>query len=326
MIKEILASTLLCTCINAQRPQPHKAIGSSTVLSGQYTLQDTYDFTNVLDVWTEYTQPLALDYQFIIGTTGQRINEITMFGNLGGDRDMYNVSSITLKVWKTGIARLYIEDKTDNYIELEDIVNGHEITYIEYYGNYEAPLENLVINFNEEYYLNGFEAIIFNTLFNKSGNRYVQFYNGYYHYNNTGWYNNNYDYFYSGPLFIIKNGIYNACTHMGTCQYEVLNSENSVYSVLDVYKDGTYTNVSNININGLLPKYVRDCMNSEGTFNFINDTEPSTWYEMILSTMDAPIYYLHGLLGFELFGINLFVAFSSLLTLVLIITVIKKVI
>lgn len=90
--------------------------------------------------------------------------------------------------------------------------------------------------------------------------------------------------------------------------------------------NGTYNNIGNIHITGLLPKYVRNALESYGIFQYVNDTPPTTWYEMILSTMDAPIYYLRQLLSFELFGINLFIAFSGLMTLLVVIFVIKKVI
>lgn len=328
MIKEILGAILISACLNA--PQPHKAVGSSTVLSGQYTLKDSYDFTEVQNKWSEYVDnPINLTYSFTIAPTTGRFNEIQMFGYLSGDGDyeMHPIRQIDIMFYKAGNnAHVRVEDRVDDYIELEDIQNNKDINYVEVYGDYNNVIQNLVINFTQENYINGLDAIIFNCIFNKSGNRYVQFYDGYYHYNNTGWYASNYEYSYDGPLFLIKNGIYNSVSHMSSVEYTCLNIEGSTYSTLEVYKNDTYTNVSNININGLLPKYVRDCMNSEGAFQYVNDTEPSTWYEMILSTMDAPLYYLHGLLGFELFGINLFVAFSSLLTLVLIVTVIKKVV
>ena len=65
-------------------------------------------------------------------------------------------------------------------------------------------------------------------------------------------------------------------------------------------------------------------LGANGSFVYIGDTEVYTFKDLMFSVADAPIKTLSGLLSFEVFGVNLFIAICSVITLALVIWVVKK--
>lgn len=327
MLKELLATLFLATSFGTPkitRSSPSKAyVGSTYVCTGAYTFQDEFDFTAIYDALGGVTS-----HTLTIGTINR--NDITMFGKpTGDDYATWDLQEMEIYIDDDHTARIDFDSRNDFNWQVFDIVDSNDIAYVEYTGDFEYLTTNFVMTFNEEYYLTGVDAIIFNTLFNKSGNRYVQYYNGYYHYNNGNWFSNTYapTYYDFGALFMTQGYIFNSYSYdTSKVSYNTMYKNGTTQSYVVAYDNGNYTNLSNITIQGLLPVRVRQCLNSTGQFQFVNDTPNTSWYEMILATMDAPIYYLKNLLGFELFGMNLFIAFASLMTLMLIIAIIKKVV
>lgn len=297
----------------------------SLVLRGAYTFNDTIDLTSYSSIprGTFDISPISFTSQ---------VFKSNYSGNLYNMINLYSISFNCTSSYLT----LSISMDDDSYINFEfpfnssyyvsTLANAVEQSAV-IYSN-QNFIENFVFVFNEEYFLTEEQFDIFSIFFSKSGNRYVQFYKGYYHYNNGNWVNSNYHFNYSSPLFMTNSNMFSSYQHLFE-DSDVFMSINTTFDYstnVYFYKDSKYLTNTNINIQGLLPRYVRDCMNYEGVFQFIDDTPNSTWYEMILSVMDAPIYFLKNLLGFELFGISLFVALGSLLTLVLILVIVKKVI
>lgn len=261
--------------------------------------------------------------------------DITMFAQdgEGNDFEMHQVRDfnmyVSLAMGATPSGHINIENYADEELEIIDIDDGHNINYAENHGDFTNVIQNFVVVFNKEFYLDYNNSLIFNAIFTQEGNRYVQNYKGYYHYNNGEWANSSYTFYYTAPLFLTNSAMYNTYNHGGNTDINFALMKDGTTpqgSEFYVLKNGTYAKTTNINISGLLPQYVRQCMQNEGVFQFVDDTQDTTWYEMILATMDAPLYYIRNLLGFELFGINLFIAFSSLMTLMLIIAIIKKVV
>lgn len=333
MFKEIIATCLItfsCSSKSLYKDNKQNAyVGDSYCCSGAYCLKDEYDF-NAVREYMIFWQLSTLDLQ--IQTTNR--NDLTVFGGMYDD-EMYTHDLETLKIHFTNsLSYIKCDILMDSSREewsasLENVHGGETIDDWTEEGEFTYTAPNLVISFNIEWYLTGNDIEIFNSLFTKEGNRYVRAYNGYYHFNNGNWHNNNeYDFYYSyGAYFMFQSYIFNTLSYNSDMvQFVYLSKDNTVQSYVRPYDHGTYTDVGNVIVNGLLPQRVRQWMNSNGVFQYVQPDNDSTWYEMILATMDAPIYYLKQLLGFELFGMNLFIAFSSLLTLVIIIAIIKKVI
>lgn len=330
MFKTLLATLMLSTSFGTPliKTTPYKAQNYQNI-SGSYTFTDSYDydtfFTHVDD--TEYAslEIITQDDMYIFGNSIQTSDLYMIFIDYNYEGSQY----FQIQLW-TNEQTMYAHA----YWELSEATNFTELNI---YGNYSNQvIENFVVTFLSERTITGNAKHLFNLFFTKNGNRYVNYYNGYYHYNLSNWYNpvTNFDYQY-GAYYMTDSTIYN-CIAQNSPSY--LNSVYYYSMYYDTqgnqyvnggtyyYLRGEYKPVSNIQITGLLPKMVRDSLNAEGVFQFINDTPPTTWYEMILSTMDAPLYFLTSLFSFELFGINLMLAFSGLLTLLIIIVVIKKVV
>lgn len=60
-----------------------------------------------------------------------------------------------------------------------------------------------------------------------------------------------------------------------------------------------------------------------GVFEFTNLTSTSSFGDLILSFADVPIYTITGLMSFELFGVELYIAFGSLIMLLVILKVVR---
>lgn len=330
MFKTLLATLMLSTSFGTPliKTTPYKAQNYQNI-NGSYTLTDTYDYEKFFNN-VPSTQYLSLEI-----TTH---DDMYLFGNGIQTNDLY---SIFLQYNYEGSENfeimIYTDDSQPRYTAYFTKNEATNITDLTHVGNFTQQLiENFVISFISERTISGNEMYLWNFFFTKNGNRYTQYYNGYYHYNNDNWYNpvTNFDYQY-GAYYMTDSTIFNCIaqnspSYLNSVYYYSMyyDSEGFQYVKGGVYyyKQGTYEKTTNIQITGLLPKMVRDGLNAEGVFQFVNDLEPTTWYEMILSTMDAPLYFLTSLFSFELFGINLMLAFSGLLTLLVIIVVIKKVV
>lgn len=60
-----------------------------------------------------------------------------------------------------------------------------------------------------------------------------------------------------------------------------------------------------------------------GVFEFTNLTSTSSFGDLILSFADVPIYTITGLMSFEIFGVELYIAFGSLIMLLVILKVVR---
>lgn len=343
IIRTLFVTTVLITSIAAPTTkikEPKKAyIGNTLVLSGQYAIKDSYDYNKFFNTINR-SQSIDLDINGQ-GTTGDieifcyRPNETSGVYQMDYLRIQYDEEDESFKIACYEEDRRGYIDTSWFYEEDVETIDNFNTTVISGMQTTTDFMKNLVINFNKEYYISDpNEIAIFELFISKEGNRYTNAYNGYYHLNNGNWYTNIYSYEYRGALIITNAIMYTGISYNSWNDNQValisttwnFEQGTTTYNNTNLYDNGTYSQTTNMSINGIIPYYVKQSMNAIGTFQYIDDTPPTTWYEMILSTMDAPIYYLKSLLGFELFGINLFLAFSSLLTLVVIIAVMKKVI
>lgn len=331
MFKTLLATLMLSTSFGTPliKTTPYKAQNYQNI-SGSYTLTDTYDY----DTFFKYVP--STQYVSVEITTQ---SDMYWFGDSVQTSDLYNIYlQYNYEGNEFFEIFIYTENSTQaRYYAYFDKEEATDLTDLTHIGNFtQTIIENLVISFTSERTISGNAMYLWNFFFTKNGNRYTQYYNGYYHYNLSNWYNpvTNFDYQY-GAYYMTDSTIYNCIaqnspSYLNSVYYYSMYYDTEGHQYVNggtyYYLRGEYQPVSNILITGLLPKTVRDGLSAEGVFQFVNDTPPTTWYEMILSTMDAPLYFLTSLFSFELFGINLMLAFSGLLTLLIIIVVIKKVV
>lgn len=350
MFKTIIATCLLtfsCSSGSLKKIETPKnaLIGNTYVLNSSYTLRDSFDYATFLDNFVGKSLDGVPVFGHTLNIVKRTYGDIYVFGGISGNNfyETYLFDSLTISCTYSKDTyndynfinfdiTLNLRDSTmfSSSFDLinDDVTNIATLKDVTAFYYFEDVFENLVISFDVEYYLTGDDLLLFDLFFSPNGNRYVQYYNGYYHYGNGTWYRNNltpFNYKY-GAYYMFQSYLFDSYSYSTSNSVVSFYSSNSSSYQFNVYNNGTYINSSNINITGLLPQVVRTNLSTVGSFRFVDDTPNSTWYEMILSVMDAPIYYLKNLLGFELFGIELFVALASLLTLVLVLVVVKKVI
>lgn len=196
------------------------------------------------------------------------------------------------------------------------------------------------VNLNQEMILNFRTGLnfgtelnnIFNLFFTKSDNSYVSTYTGYYNFR-TGISSFNNPIGVFGPL-TFNDQIYLGFTnYYGAGYVHELRFDNWDIQ-LQQYGFQTYSLpfddkqvVSrNMLLNGVkIPNSVKTYMSNIGIFSFVrDDTEPSDFRDLLLTIADVPVYFISQFLNFELFGFNLFVACASLVTLLVVIFVVRK--
>lgn len=65
-------------------------------------------------------------------------------------------------------------------------------------------------------------------------------------------------------------------------------------------------------------------LGSVGIFGYVPSVTQSDFKDLLYTIADTPLYFLTSLFNFEMFGVNMFVALTSLLTLVVVIVLIRK--
>lgn len=335
MFKSLIATCLLtfsCSTksLKIEKTKEANYIGTSLVLRSAYTFNDVFDYD------TFYSYNIEEDIE--IDLRGALDSQLIYFVGIlnGNNLEVFELDHLI-------ISYEYEEDKfsisfieydgnywiTDRPFTKNDVYNVELMALWVYDDVFSYFIQNLVFSFPQEQYLTGNQIPLFNLFFSQNGNRYVQYYNGFYNFNNGNWHNTiNYQIYYPfGAFYTAQSYIFNGFKANNTeVTFSTYYSDLSTQSYVKVYDNGAYNKIGNFYIQGLMPQAVRNYLSTVGQFQYIDQTQDTTWYEMLLAVMDAPIYYLKNLFGFELFGLNLFVAFSSLLTLCLIVVIIKKVV
>lgn len=151
--------------------------------------------------------------------------------------------------------------------------------------------------------------------------------------------------------FIMQNEIYNYISSVS--RKDETNNANDFYLVYQYYDDlkheytitlnvATYTynastnefeNFTWLNNNyrqiylgtsKLVSQAEYNWFNSNGVFEYLEEISNSEFADIFFALVDSQVYYIKSLLSYELFGINLFSAFTSILTLSLVVLLIKK--
>lgn len=329
MFKTLIGTFLLTSSIGFQKPIEKKLNAQMTV-RGAYTLRDEFIYDDMADIEDFYGvnwQDLVLDIEHDSNSP----RSVLVGGVVNGYFNYYEIGFLDIHAnadnsWYFGFydydSQFYIVAPSVND---ETTIDG----LIDYsYDNDSTIVENFILYFTEDYYLNNGSAIVFNIFFTSVGNKYVHNYNSWYNFTrdtvgNLG--------FTVLGNFVVQNNYYDTfSSSVDVVQFYIQRTDfvNGTYYYDDVKRmqNGTYYNLGNIQINAMLPKSVIDQLNYVGTFQFINNLPETTFYEMIMAVMDAPIKYLTSLFSFQLFGIDMFVAFSSMITLLVVVVIIRKVI
>lgn len=199
--------------------------------------------------------------------------------------------------------------------------------------------QELIINFRQSYTFNDIYHHVFDIFFTSDDNTWVTSYNGYYNFANTT------------TLFNAPFGVYGSIAFNNTITFGMSNTfvtqSNSGYANHNVWFD-SYDNTtlsygvtryyypfdrnsvvsSNLLFNNVkMSKTSYNYLGLVGIFSYQRDSsyDDTDFHDLLFGVMDSSLFMLSRLLNFDLFGMNLFVAFSGLLTLAVVIVVIRKI-
>lgn len=319
MLKEIFASILLSTSIAtpSSKVVPLRANEQSQVaINGYYNFKDEMEWPN----------------QYGSFYVKQTTDDIEMYVYYANYYNLVNEFKVTYSFQNPPnyLIRIDItyysedDDTTRTEVWTSSGTNGG-YTYL---SNYSTEFKEMILYFPSTFYYTETRNNAFSNFFTTLNNAYITSYNGYF----------NFALNYSSTdldlrgTFIIDNNLY----------YEVLDRDNgNLYGYYYDYVEGNRvfkykrifgSNVAPKNRNifmqvSKLPNSQRDMLNQVGVFAYVQpEVQSYTFGEFFFSILDAPIYYLSSLFSFELFGVNMFMALTSLLTLAILVLVIKKVI
>ena len=286
---------------------------NNTTVFGVYNFRDTFDYSSLEDGYignTYYFEDEVGDRRCIISITD------------GGS--MYFLHSIQLSysaLLESCIVLVsYYDD--ENVLDTEQFTVFHDLANL---IDYQYMFFNVLqpVYFAEEDYA------LFDILFTHDDNFFITSYNGYFNmFNNSSL--SGYHYYNVFGSIAFNNSLsycYNFVLGSYTYQVDTLSLDSSTGTLVinrfgqsDLQKNVLFNNVK-MSRNAYLD------LQNIGIFAYVHDTsyDDSTFNDLLFSIMDSPIYMLSRLLNFELFGTNLFIAFTGLLTLALIVVVIRKI-
>lgn len=179
--------------------------------------------------------------------------------------------------------------------------------------------------------LHGDIAKVFDECFTTADNNYTTTYTGYYSFLST---------ISSLPqnVCVLGNMLFDNTSSFGFTNYGYPSNklgffrysiEYNAYSVYlyDLPFDKNVISTNNLMLTSCkMTKTTKTYLESVGFFGYVRDTsyDNVTFKDFFFSLVDTPVYFASSLLSFELFGVNLFIALTGLLTLCCILLLIKK--
>lgn len=303
---------------------PNKAV-TDTGLFGSYNFVD-----NLIDIPTEMSSAGNVSLVF-------EDNSSNGFVSLSTTGDWY-----TTRIWSC--YQIDIEWLNNGpYATVRFYVFDTQATTFDFIYNYGSSLvdnqsyfQDTIINFNVPFYLHGLESIVFNTLFTKDNNYLTTTYTGYYNFNlNLQSINTNVAVFgpitFDNQLFKLftnkNNGVLGGSTQLLFLGYD-LDIDSYVYSPYNLPFDTNLTVSQNLLLSGVkMSLTTYNNLSNVGVFNYVRDTsyDDTDFEDLLFTVADTPVYFISQFLSFELFGMNLFVALSGLITLIVVIFIIRKI-
>lgn len=198
---------------------------------------------------------------------------------------------------------------------IQDITDTSSSSMASTYVEYLACAFPYMINISNE------QKQLFDVVFGREGNDNFFFY--------TGWFSVNNSFNYRGAdwrTHLISNITYNNDLY-GRVDFECINNTLDIGFYYGT-NTGNYTPTQkHIYFNSVLISEIDySRLENVGSFNFIPSSQEYTLSDLFFDIGDTPVVFITGLFSFELFGINFAYAFMSLLTLICIVFIIKKVI
>lgn len=330
MFKTLIATCLLtfssCTGIK-QEPKELRIESPRSALNqnGAINLLGGYNFKDVIDI-SFVTSPFDIDINFEDNTR----NNLVSFISDSTGQNAFSCASLNISFSNTGT--LTLNFLVYNGVASSTLTQSFSGPNLEdSTGNY----KDVILGFNTSYYLNGFSAKAFDSIFTTEDNQYTRTYNGYYNFTNGITSINQYfsvtgDLSFDTSLYKFlsnrNNGALGGYSTLILLSYDV---ENTGF-IYDSYSlpNGLYSiYTKNIMMNGAkMTNNTYNILSAYGTFSYVRDTtyDDSTFTDMLFGVADTPVYFISRLLNFKLFGFNLFIAFTSLLTLCIVIVCIRK--
>lgn len=318
MIKEIIATALFSSAIGTNILP--KKLANTNVLEGAYCLRNNIDDNSfdyddtTYDFYIDQTQNIYI-YFYIDNSNyyTYRISEIMQFKMVDSDPSYFEFSfsqsDITRQYW----FRYYFGGGNN-----EGTTSGNIEPY------------RTIVYFNRPYYLDRDTKHRWDMYFTHEGNSYCSVY--------TGWYtmNNN----YIAPIrnyqifgnFIVNNNLYTSLQYTsdrgGAFEALLDDFNNDFYSSIYIWRDNQYQiNDKLIYFTDvMIPQTTMINLRANGVFAYAYEPVNYTFGEMIFNIIDAPIYMLSQLFSFTLFGIEFYIAFIGIVTIILICFIVRKIV
>lgn len=341
MFKEIIVTFLLSGSIGAKSLPvtiPVHTYKESAVVNDTLTLYGNYNFQNVIGDVTSFDDDV---YEIVfedITTSGAQNKELVPIHRSSSTliyycdkitfvKDDFHVD-VTFHVYNhayaSGVDWVYSLDSDDDISTLVQ-------------SNYD-----LIFEVRQQYLIHDDLAYIFDALFTTYDNVYTRSYTGYYNFRNG--LTNIPTYFVAFGYFMFNQSSYSLMFNYGDgihtdthyaiylSYYQLIDLEGNGYQGYSIESFGLPFNSnsvisSNIYMTGVkMTNTTYNRLSNVGVFGYVRDTsyDDVTFRDFFFSLVDTPIYFASSLLSFELFGVNLFIALTGLLTLCCILLLIKK--
>lgn len=308
MLASIFASLLMSinVCGPVLKTPNIKKASAMSAVSGSYCLKDSWDTLNF---------DLENDINEVVFSSAY-YNTVDCYAYDEFETGYELVESISI--------HYYAEDH--NYHV--NIVIGDDIDcYIfrnENLQDMSSYFQHLILYFDSTFYIPLSRSTLFFSLFTNYGNAYSEFYRGYYSFVPSE-FNHQVTFEILGPM-LVDSSLYDDLSvdaGVGVARNSVNSGEtvtiyeNLQLKILDpnIYLDGV-----------LIPTTFKIRMQRIGIFGYVRDNsyDNATFSDLLFSVMDTPIYFITRLLSFELFGVDMFVAFTGLLTICVLLFLIRK--
>lgn len=324
MLRSLLTTGLLLIGkfnlpIQQTKVQPYKIVEQSNIaITGYYNIKDEMEWPNQYGSIQIIEESQAIECYAHIENKYLKVIEMTL------NYSMQNAPNYTMSIE----CLYYDEDEGYNTTGTWALGGGTNAQY-KYLSNYNDVAKNLILYFPSQFYFNETSDNYFSGIFTHSNNAYITSYDGYINLA-VNYVSSDYDIYGN---FIIDNSLYKSIfdeagdtlmygTYIDYNGNEQIIKERYLFGNDRAPKDrNIYANITK------LPLVDKAKIENFAVFTYVQPAvEQYSFSEFMFSIMDAPLYYLTSMFNFELFGMNMYVALASLVTLAIIIIVIKKVI
>ena len=337
MFKTLFATLLLSTSIatptlKADVLQLKKAINVDSQIYGSYNLVDSFD--DLFDYFNEHhaDDDFPTTFTWTINDSSFQSLVPICFND-----SQFKAYSGYLKNISFDFEYGYLGD--DTYVRLYgyyDTLMASE--FFEFYiyegmslSDVDCPA--MIFSSYDIYFLDDIEMQLFNYIFTHDDNSYTTTYNGYYTFTSNS--------LTFDRIFVTGNTLFSQSLYFGfdnwfypndnkELLFNYYNVENGgmSFTYFDYpFVDNQVNTSSNLLIsNGKMTKSCYSYMSSVGIFAYVHDNtyDNATFKDLLFSIMDSPLYMITQLLSFELFGVNMFVALTGLLTIIVLLILIRK--